>query len=102
MGARSLIVLALAVGCRGPDPSVRDVVVARSPEPGHQRVELVLANAGRHGEVTLEITLRGQGGRMVRDTRHVDIERHEQLALSFDIAAPADAYAATVKARYPD
>ena len=102
MGARALIAILLAAACAGPDPSAAVISVAPSPEPGKERVMLHVRNDGRHGEVTLELTPRGRGGRMVRDTLHIDMKAHERLEVAVDVPAPADSYTATVQAKYPD
>lgn len=104
MGARTLIAIAAAAvaACTGPDPSATVRAVAPSPQPGHERVTVDVANSGRHGEVTLELTLRGRTGAVIRETRNLEMDGHQRLSLVIDVAAPLDTYAATVVAKYPD
>ncbi|HEX5061301.1 MAG TPA: hypothetical protein VFV99_18165 [Kofleriaceae bacterium] len=101
MDTRALIAC-LLVACTGPKPHAEVVTVAPSPVPGHERVTLAVRNDGRHGEVTLEITLRGASGSVLHDTHHIDVQADERISVVVDIAAPADAYTATVEAQYPD
>lgn len=105
MGTRTLIGCCVALAaCAGPRPEVdaSSVSVAASL-PGYQRVELVLHNRnGGHGEVAVDITLRGASGRVVKATRLVELRAHETIELATDIAAPADQYTANAEASYPD
>jgi hypothetical protein len=103
MGARPLIMLAAALAaCPGPQPSAWVVAVGPSPEPGRERVLLAVRNDGRHGEVSLEVTLRGARGNIVRETRHVEMQGDERLSLTVDVEVPPDDYTATVSTKYPD
>jgi hypothetical protein len=101
MDSRALIVLVLAA-CMGPKPQARVVSVEASPQPGHERVTIDLANPTHgHGEVELQIELHAPA-RRIQQTKTVELGSHDHLQVVVDIAAPSDVYTASVEANYPD
>jgi hypothetical protein len=110
VGARAVAALtaaavagAIAAGCAGPAPAIERVEVVEPRLPGHVRVELVVANrSGGHGQVQLEISLWAGPGRTLTDERPLELDGHQRLELTFDIAAPDADYVATARAIYPD
>jgi hypothetical protein len=101
--SRALIAIALAA-CAGPRPEIDASTVAVAPDrPGVQRVTIDLANrSGGHGEVELQITLRGASGGCIRASQQVELDAHEQLRIYVDVPAPPESYTVDVRSEYPD
>jgi hypothetical protein len=99
VGPRALI-LALLVGCAGPQPSIDRVEVGASPLAGHVRVTGRLLNRAGHGTVEVHITL--HGAVTLRADHTIDVEDHQTVELAIDVAAPPGAYTADATAEYPN
>lgn len=103
MGARSLILALLLGACQGPRPTVRDVRVAAGPLPGRVRVTAVVANQSRgEGQIDVRIQLRDRkSGKVVEESRDLDLRGKERVELAADVEAPAGDWEARVEAEYP-
>ena len=105
MGARALIACCLLLAaCGGPQPEVEPAsITVTSVQPGFQRVQADVRNAsGGHGQIAIDITLRGTTGQVIEETRTVQLRAHEQIRFAADIAAPPGTYTAELDATYPD
>lgn len=104
MGARKIAAaLLLTAACAGPHPTVDDVSVGSSPQPGRVRVQARVRNrSGGRGQVEVQIRLReSRSGRVVQAEQQLELAPHAETRLVTDVEAPSGDYRAEVSAEYP-
>lgn len=102
-GMAAVLVVLWVVNCSGPRPEVTGVELREPEQEGDPYVALAtIRNRMRGpGEVRVEVSLRGEDGRVFSKSETTEIGGHGELTLTFEFPLPEGEYKATADVSYP-